>query len=73
LRGPDEPPRAEPGPLVVALLLDQSPILGHIIKRLENRLERNLILPGEFFGRERIRTMNGLVNDRRSDPPTLEE
>jgi hypothetical protein len=47
--------------------------LGNILEGFENRLKRYLILPGEFFWREWIRTMNGLVNHRPSDPSTLEE
>jgi hypothetical protein len=43
------------------------------IERLEDRLERNLIVPSEFFGSTRIRTVDGLVDDRRPDPPPLEE
>ena len=71
--GPEETSGAEPGRLVVALLLNERPILGHIVESLENRLERDLILPGEFFGSERIRTMDGFVDHRRSDSSTLEE
>jgi len=58
---------------VVPLLFDQRPILGHILESLENRIQGNLILAGEFFGGERIRTMDGLVDHRRSDPSTLQE
>ena len=48
-------------------------IPGHILESLENRLQGDLILAGEFFGGERIRTMDGLVDHRHSDPSTLEE
>ena len=48
-------------------------ILGYILKSLENRLQGDLILAGEFFGGERIRTVDGLVDHRRSDPSTLQE
>jgi len=54
-------------------LLDESAILGHIIKSLEDRRERNLIVLREFFGSAGIRTMDGLVDHGRSDPSTLEE
>ncbi len=73
LRGPVETPGAEPGRLVIPLLLNERLILGHIVECLENRLQGDLILAGEFFGGERIRTMDGLVDHRRSDPSTLEE
>ena len=73
LGGPVETPGVEPGRLVVPLLLNERPILGHILESLENRLQGDLILAGEFFGGERIRTMDGLVDHRRSDPSTLEE
>jgi len=68
LRGPVETPGAEPGRLVVPLLLNERPILGHILESLEsleNRIQGNLILAGEFFGGERIRTMDGLVGGRK--------
>jgi len=54
-------------------LFDQRPILGHIIESLKDCLQRNLIVPGEFSGNARIRTVNGLVDHRCSDPPILEE
>jgi hypothetical protein len=63
----------EPGRLVVPLLLNERPILGHILESLENRLQGDLILAGEFFGGERIRTVDGLVDHRCSDPSTLQE
>jgi len=47
--------------------------LGHILESLKNRLQGDLILAGEFFGGERNRTMDGLVDHRRSDPSTLQE
>jgi len=72
-RWSDETPGAEPRRLVVTLSLDQRPILGNIVESLEYRLQGDLIFPGDFFGRERIRTMDGLVDHRRSDPSTLEE
>ena len=73
LRGQVETPGMEPGRLVVPLLLNERPILGHIIESLEDRLQGDLILTGEFFGGERIRTMDGLVDHRRPDPSTFEE
>jgi hypothetical protein len=73
LRGPVETPGAKLGRLAVPLLFDEGPILGHIIERLEDRLERNLIVPSEFFGSTRIRTVDGLVDHCRPDPPPLEE
>ena len=48
--GPIETSGAESGRLVVTLLLNERPILGHIVESLEDRLQRDLILPGEFFG-----------------------
>jgi hypothetical protein len=54
-------------------LLDESAILGHVIKRLEDCRERNLIVLRKFFGRAGIRTMHGLVDHGRSDASTLEE
>jgi len=58
---------------VVTLLLNERAIRGHIVESLEDRLERDLILPSKFFGTPRIRTMDDLVDHRRSDPSTLEE
>jgi hypothetical protein len=58
---------------VVPLLLDEGPILSHIVESLEYGLQGNLIFPGEFFGRERIKTMDRLIDHRRADPPTLEK
>ncbi len=52
-RWSDETPGAEPRRLVVTLSLDQRPIFGRIVESLEYRLQRDLIFPGEFFGRER--------------------
>ena len=63
----------ESGRLVVPLFLNERPILVDILDSLENRLQGDLILAGEFFGGERIRTVDGLVDHRRSDPSTLEE
>ena len=63
---------AEPGGLAVALLLDERPIFCRTVERVECRLEGDLVLPGEWFRREWIRTMDGVV-DHRSDPSTLEE
>ena len=50
----------ESGRLVVPLLLNERPILGHILESLENRLLRDLDVAGEFFGGERIRTIDSL-------------
>ena len=50
LRRPVEAAGGQPRRLAVPLLLDESPILGHIIKSLEDRRERNLIVLREFFG-----------------------
>jgi hypothetical protein len=72
-RRSEETSCAEPGRLVVALLLNERTILGRIVQSLEYRRQRNFILPGKFFRCERIRTMDGLVDDRRSDPSTFEE
>ena len=58
---------------MVTLLLNERPILSHVVESLENRLQGNLIPPGEFLRCERIGTMDGLVDYRRSDPSTLEE
>ena len=58
---------------MVPLLLNERPIPGHILESLENRHQGDLILAGEFFRGERIRTMDGLVDHRRSDPSTLQE
>jgi hypothetical protein len=41
-------------------LLDQRPIPGHIIQRIEHGLQRNLIVLGKFFGSAGIRTVEGL-------------
>jgi len=73
LRRPVETPGAESGRVVVPLLLNERPIPGHILESLEDRLQGDLILPGEFCGGERIRTMDGLVDHRRPDPSTLQE
>jgi hypothetical protein len=54
-------------------LLDQGPILGHIIESLENRLKWNSVVPSELFGSARIGTVDGLVDDCRSNPPPLEK
>jgi hypothetical protein len=45
--------------------------MGDVIESLEDSFERNPIVRGEFFGRTRIRSVDGLVDNRRSDPPTL--
>jgi hypothetical protein len=58
---------------VVPLLLNERAILVHIVESLEDRLQRNLILPSKFFSSPRIRTMDDFVDHRRSDPSTLEE
>ena len=73
MRWPEETSGAEPGRLAVPLLLDEREILGHIVESLEDRRERNLIVPSEFFGTAGIRTMDGFVDHRRSDSSTLEE
>jgi hypothetical protein len=44
-----------------------------MVESLEVRRERNLIVVREFFGSAGIRTMEGMVNDRRPDPSPLEE
>jgi hypothetical protein len=62
----------EPGRVVVALLLDEGPILGHIVESLKDGRERNLIVSSEFFRAAGIRAMNGLANHRRSNPSPLE-
>jgi hypothetical protein len=56
----EETSGAEPSRLVVPLLLDEREILGDIFEGLKDRRERNLIFPGEFFGCEGIRTMDGV-------------
>jgi len=71
LRGLVEAPGAKLGRLAVALLLDEWPILGHIIESLKGRFKRNLIVPSKFLGSSGVGTMNGLVNDRRPYPPPL--
>ena len=38
----------EPGRLVVPLLLNEREILGHVVESLQDRRERNLIVPSEF-------------------------
>jgi hypothetical protein len=43
-------------------LLDERPILGHIIESFEDGLERNLKVPSEFCGSAGIRTVDGLVD-----------
>jgi hypothetical protein len=58
---------------VVPLLLNERAILGHIVESLEDSLQRDLILRSKFFGSARIRTIDDLVDDRRSDSSTLEE
>ena len=63
----------EAGRFFVPLSLNQRPILGHIVESFENRLQGNLILLGEFFRRERIRTVDGLIDHRRPDSSALEE
>jgi hypothetical protein len=45
LRWHDETTGAEPSRLVVALLFDHRPILGHMIERLQNGLEGDLVRP----------------------------
>jgi hypothetical protein len=47
--------------------------LSHIVESHENRFERDLILPREFFGSKRVGPVNGLVDHRRANRPTLEE
>ena len=69
----EKAPGAEPGRLVVPLLLDQRPISGHVIEGLQDCLQRNLIAPRKFFGSAGIRTVDDLVDSRRADPPTLKE
>jgi hypothetical protein len=58
---------------MVSLMLDECEILGHIVERLENRLQWDLIFTGEFFGRERIRAVDCLVDNRCPNSSTLEE
>jgi hypothetical protein len=54
-------------------LFNERAILGDIVESLENRLQRYLILPSKFFGSPRIRTIDHLIDHRRSDPSTLEK
>jgi hypothetical protein len=54
-------------------LLDERPILGHIIESLKHRFQRNPVVASEFFGSAGIRTVDGLVDHRRSDPTTIGE
>jgi hypothetical protein len=65
-------PGADPRRLALPLLLDQGPIPGHIIQRLQDRLQRDLIFPSEFFGSERIRAVDLLIDHRGADPSALE-
>jgi hypothetical protein len=52
-------------------LHEERPILGHIIESLKDRLQRNLIVPSEFFGSAGIRTVDGLFAHRaRIHPPS---
>ena len=69
---PDKAPCAEPGRFAVPLLLNEREILAHIVEGLEDRGERNLIVPSELFRAAGIRTIDGFVNHRRSNPSTLE-
>jgi len=73
LRGPAQAPGAKLGRLAVPLLLDERPILGHIVESLKHRFQRKLVVASEFFGSAGIRNVDGLVDHRRSDPPTLGE
>ncbi len=68
-----ETPGPKVGRLEVAFLLDERPIPGHIIERLEDRLQRNLKVPSEFFGSAGIGTVDPRVDVCCSDPPALEE
>ena len=45
---------------MVPLLLDERPMLGHMVESREHGLPGDLIFPGEFFGCEGIRTMDGV-------------
>ena len=69
----EETARRQAGCFVVTLFLNERAIRGHIVESLEDRLQRDLILPSKFFGSPRIRTMDDLVDDRRSDSSTLEK
>jgi hypothetical protein len=71
VRGPDEAPGAESGRLTVPFLLDERKIFGHIVKSFEYRRERDLMVPSELFGRERIGAVDGLLDDHRSDASPL--
>ncbi len=73
MRRPQETAGSQSGRFVVPLLLNEWAILGHIVESLEDRLQRNLILPSKFFGSPRIRTIDDLVDHRRSNSSTLEK
>jgi hypothetical protein len=72
VRWPDETACPEPGRLAVPLLLDEREILSHIVESLKDRRQGNLIVPSELFLAAGIRSMDGLVNHRRSNPSTLD-
>jgi hypothetical protein len=57
----------------ISLLLDKRPVLGDILEGLQDRLQRNLVIPREVLGGAGIRTVDGLVNDRGADAATLEK
>ncbi len=61
----------EPGRLVVPLLLNERPILGHILESLENRLQGDLILAGEFFGSVRGEIRCQLIILARGNPVSV--